>query len=141
MSQRSLKLSFKPPVHAIHILTSQLLGMATAVRAEPAKYNDEHHSVLSTLIHKEIVISLTVTGMGCEYYTFNFGYASQHSHGKKNLSKKTSFIEEKNRKERHPRLKLNSNSDKTIIATPVPVRVYIIYRVCSWSWSLVHHYG
>ena len=62
--------------------------------------------------------------MGCEYCTFNFGYASQHSHGKK-----TSFIEEKlreeqNRKEKHPRLKLNNNSDKAITATPVPVRAY-----------------
>ena len=57
----------------------------------------------------------------------------------KKLLQKTSFKirEEKNRKEKHPRLKLNSNSDKTITATPVPVRVYNIYRACSWSWSLL----
>ena len=41
-----IQLSVKPPVHVIHIiLTPQLLGMATAVRAEPAKYIDKHHSV------------------------------------------------------------------------------------------------
>ena len=89
-------LSFKLPVRAIHILTPQLLGMATAVRAEPAKYNDEHRSVLSTHTQRNlIIISLTVTGMGCEYCTFNFGYASQHSHGKKNLSKKPCSLRKK----------------------------------------------
>ena len=44
---RKAMLSFKPPCMQSTYLTPQLLGMATAVRAEPAKYHDEHHSVLS----------------------------------------------------------------------------------------------
>jgi hypothetical protein len=50
-----------------------------AVRAVPAKYKKKN----TRTNYKKYENSNRTTGMSWKYCTFNLGYASQHSHGKK----------------------------------------------------------